>query len=163
MTNNPSPTASTTRSGRSAARCRANFIRVREGDVVEFHLSNDPTEQDAAQHRPARGDRPGRRRGEASRRPGHQSQFTFKALNPGPLRLPLRHGAGGHAHRQRDVRADPGRAEGRLRRSIHEFYVMQGEFYTHGKTAKPGCRPSTCRRRSTRSPTTWSSTARWAR
>ena len=45
--------------------------------------------------------------------PGHTSMFSFKALNPGPVRLPLRDRAGRHAHRQRHVRPDPRRAEGR--------------------------------------------------
>ena len=38
------------------------FIRVREGDLVELHLKNAREQHDAAQHRPARGHRPGRRR-----------------------------------------------------------------------------------------------------
>ena len=39
-----------------------SFIRVREGDLVELHLHERDEQHDAAQHRPARGHRPGRRR-----------------------------------------------------------------------------------------------------
>ena len=89
------------------------FIRVREGDTVEFHLQNHPDEQDAAQHRPARGDR-----ARAAARPatlhgaGPRVAVHLQGAQPGPLRLPLRDGAGRHARRQRHVRPDPGRAAG---------------------------------------------------
>ena len=62
--------------------CAGHFIRVREGDIVEFHLSNHPT-KDAAQHRSARGHGTRRRRGVDLHRAGAHSQFSFTALNPG--------------------------------------------------------------------------------
>ena len=39
-----------------------SFIRVRQGDTVEFHLKNHPEQQDASQHRSARRHRSRRRR-----------------------------------------------------------------------------------------------------
>ena len=46
-------------------------------------------------------------------RAGPQLAVLVQGAEPRPLCLSLRHGAGGHAHRQRHVRPDPGRAEGR--------------------------------------------------
>ena len=71
-----------TRSGPSAAGAGQVHPRApgRHGRVPP---EEPPRQQDAAQHRPARRHRPRRRRGVASPRPGHESQFTFKALNQG--------------------------------------------------------------------------------
>ena len=43
--------------------------------------------------------------------PGPHVDVLVQGAQPRPLRLPLRHGAGRHAHRQRHVRPDPRRAE----------------------------------------------------
>ena len=90
-----------------------SFIRVRQGDTVEFHLKNHPEQQDAAQHRPAR-----RHRARAAARPRASPRRARVAVHvqgaqPGPVRLPLRHRAGRHARGQRHVWPDPGRAAGR--------------------------------------------------
>ena len=72
-----------------------------------------PRFEDAAQHRPARRHRPRRRRGLQLHRAGPQLAVHLQGAQRRPVRLPLRHRAGGHARGQRHVRPDPGRAAGR--------------------------------------------------
>ena len=97
--------------------------------------------EDAAQHRPARGHRAGRRRGVAFTAPGHASQFTFKALNPGlyvyhcataPVGMHIANGMYGL------ILVEP--PEG-LPPVDREYYVMQGDFYTVGKYREKGLQP----------------------
>ena len=76
-----------------------SFIRVRQGDTVEFHLKNNPEQQDAAQHRPARRHRPGRRRGLELHGAGPRVAVHVQGAQRGHLRLPLRDRAGRHARR----------------------------------------------------------------
>ena len=70
--------------------------------------------------------------------PGHESQFTFKALNPGlyvyhcataPVGMHVANGMYGL------ILVEP---EKGLPPVDREYYVMQGEFYTKGKTLAPG-------------------------
>ena len=89
-----------------------SFIRVRQGDTVEFHLKNHARLEDAAQHRPARRHRPGRRRRVELHRARPRVAVHLQGAERGPVRLPLRDRAGRHARRQRHVRPDPGRAAG---------------------------------------------------
>ena len=89
-----------------------SFIRVRQGDTVEFHLKNAPDSKMPHNIDLHGVTGPGGGAASSFTAPGHASQFTFKALNAGPVRLPLRDRAGRHAHRQRHVRPDPGRAAG---------------------------------------------------
>ena len=73
--------------------------------------SQEPSrQQDASQHRPARRHRARWRRGVAAspRRATRRSSRSRRST--GPLRVPLRHGAGRHARRQRHVRPHPRRA-----------------------------------------------------
>ena len=90
-----------------------NFIRVREGDLVELHAQ----EQRAAAPIPHNIDLhavtgPGGGAEATLTMPGGESKFTFRALNPGLYVYHCADVARADAHRQRDVRPDPRRAEG---------------------------------------------------
>ena len=96
-------------------------------------------QQDAAQHRSARG-RSGPGGGAASSftAPGHESQFTFKALHQGiyvyhcatsPVGMHIANGMYGL------MLVEP---PGGLTPVDHEYYVMQGDFYTVGKYREKG-------------------------
>ena len=89
------------------------FIRVREGDLVEFHLKNHPTTRCRTTSTCTRSPVRAAARRVTFTAPGHQSQFTLHGAQPRALRLPLRDRAGRHAHRERHVRPDPRRAGGR--------------------------------------------------
>lgn len=110
-----------------------NFIRVREGDLVEFHLTNHP--HSAVPHNIDLHAVTGPGGGAAATLtiPGGESVFTFRALNPGlyvyhcavsPVPMHIGNGMYGL------ILVEP--AEG-LPKVDREFYVMQSEFY-----AKPG-------------------------
>jgi nitrite reductase (NO-forming) len=73
--------------------------------------------------------------------PGHESQFTFKALNEGiyvyhcataPVGMHVANGMYGL------ILVEP--PEG-LTKVDHEYYVMQGDFYTTGKYREKGAQP----------------------
>ena len=87
-----------------------SFIRVRQGDTVEFHLKNHPEQQDASQHRPARRHRARRRRRLELHRTGTCVAVHVQGAQPGPVRVPLRHRARRHARGQWHVRPHPRRA-----------------------------------------------------
>ena len=115
-----------------------SFIRVRQGDTVEFHLQNH---QDSKM--PHNIDLhgvtgPGGGAASSFTAPGHQSQFTFKALNAGlyvyhcataPVGMHVANGMYGL------ILVEP--PEG-LPKVDHEYYVMQGDFYTVGKYREKG-------------------------
>ena len=106
------------------------FVRVRVGDHVEVHLKNN--ENSSMMHNvdfhAVTG--PGGGAGATIGGPGRGEGLHLQGAQPRPLRLSLRSAAGGPAHRQRHVRADPRRARRRAAPVDHEFYVMQGEIYT---------------------------------
>jgi len=115
-----------------------SFIRIREGDLVEFRLSNHP--QNKMPHNidlhAVTG--PGGGATSSFTAPGHTSQFSFKALNPGlyvyhcataPVGMHVGNGMYGL------ILVEP--KEG-LPPVDHEYYVMQGEFYTPGKFGEEG-------------------------
>src|SRR5579885_1785207 len=60
-----------------------SFIRVREGDLVEFHLNNDPSSKMPHNIDLHAVIGPGGGATSSFTAPGHSSQFSFKALNPG--------------------------------------------------------------------------------
>ena len=108
------------------------FIRVREGDEIEFHLKNHAssvTPHNIDLHA-VTGPHGG---GKASfTGPAQETAFTFRALNPGlyvyhcataPVGMHIANGMYGL------ILVEP--AEG-LPEVDREFYVMQGEFYTEG-------------------------------
>ena len=118
-----------------------SFIRVRQGDTVEFHLKNHP-----ASKMPHNIDLhgvtgPGGGAASSFTAPGHESQFTFKALNEGiyvyhcataPVGMHVANGMYGL------ILVEP--PEG-LSKVDHEYYVMQGDFYTSGKYREKGLQP----------------------
>jgi len=114
------------------------FIRIREGDQVEFNLQNHPSSK--LPHNIDLHAVTGQGGGaEASfTAPGHSSKFSFKALNPGlyvyhcataPVALHIANGMYGL------ILVEP--KEG-LPKVDKEYYVMQSEFYTQGNYGDPG-------------------------
>lgn len=115
-----------------------SFIRIREGDVVEFHLNNHPSSK--LPHNIDLHAVNGSGGGAASTftAPGHSSQFTFQALNPGlfvyhcaTAPVPMHIGNGMYGL----ILVEP---KGGLPVVDKEYYVMQGEFYTTGKYGEEG-------------------------
>ncbi|WP_374075280.1 copper-containing nitrite reductase [Bdellovibrio bacteriovorus] len=117
------------------------FIRIREGDHVEFHLHNHPSSKlphNIDLH--AVTGQGGGAEGSFTA-PGHSSTFNFKALNPGlyvyhcataPVGMHIANGMYGL------ILVEP--KEG-LPKVDREFYVMQSEFYTKGKYGAAGLQP----------------------
>jgi nitrite reductase (NO-forming) len=114
------------------------FIRIREGDEVEFHLHNDPNNKMPHNIDLHAVTGPGGGAASSFTAPGHSSQFSFKALNPGlyayhcataPVGMHVANGMYGL------ILVEP--KEG-LPPVDHEYYVMQGEFYTLGKYGEEG-------------------------
>ncbi len=117
------------------------FIRIREGDQVEFHLHNHPSSKlphNIDLH--AVTGQGGGAEGSFTA-PGHSSTFSFKALNPGlyvyhcataPVGMHIANGMYGL------ILVEPKQG---LPKVDREFYVMQSEFYTKGKYGAPGLQP----------------------
>lgn len=114
------------------------FMRIREGDVVEFNLSNSPDSK--MPHNIDLHAVTGAGGGAASSftAPGHTSTFSFKALNPGlyvyhcataPVGMHIGNGMYGL------ILVEP---KGGMPKVDREYYVMQGDFYTKGKYGEPG-------------------------
>lgn len=115
-----------------------SFIRVRQGDTVEFHLRNMPDSKMPHNIDLHGVTGPGGGAASSFTAPGHQSQFTFKALNAGlyvyhcataPVGMHVANGMYGL------ILVEP--PEG-LPKVDREFYVMQGDFYTAGKYREKG-------------------------
>jgi nitrite reductase (NO-forming) len=118
-----------------------SFIRVRQGDTVEFHLKNAPDSKMPHNIDLHGVTGPGGGAASSFTAPGHQSQFTFKALNQGiyvyhcataPVGMHVANGMYGL------ILVEP--PEG-LPKVDHEYYVMQGDFYTTGKYREKGLQP----------------------
>jgi len=114
------------------------FIRVREGDEVEFHLSNHPNNKLPHNIDLHAVTGPGGGAEASMTAPGHTTQFTFKALNPGlyvyhcataPVGMHIANGMYGLIL----VESEKG-----LPAVDKEFYVMQSEFYTKAKFGAAG-------------------------
>ena len=115
-----------------------SFIRIREGDVVEFHLNNHPSSKLPHNIDLHAVTGPGGGAASSFTAPGHSSQFTFQALNPGlyvyhcaTAPVPMHIGNGMYGM----ILVEP--KEG-LPPVDKEYYVMQGEFYTTGKYGEEG-------------------------
>lgn len=118
-----------------------SFIRVREGDVVEFHLNNHPSSKVPHNIDLHAVTGPGGGAASSFTAPGHTSQFSFTALNPGlyvyhcataPVPMHIANGMYGL------ILVEPKEGYPRVDR---EFYVMQGEVYTAGRHGEPGLQP----------------------
>ncbi len=115
-----------------------SFIRIREGDLVEFHLLNHPSSKMPHNIDLHAVTGPGGGAASSFTAPGHSSQFSFKALNPGlyvyhcataPVGMHVANGMYGL------ILVEP--KEG-LPPVNKEYYIMQGEFYTAGKFGDEG-------------------------
>ena len=118
-----------------------SFIRVREGDQVEFHLKNHPSSTVPHNIDLHAVTGPGGGAEATNVVPGHQSVFTFTALNPGlyvyhcafaPAALHVANGMYGL------ILVEPKEGMPAVDR---EFYVMQGDFYTAGAHGEKGLQP----------------------
>ena len=117
------------------------FIRVRQGDFVEFHLMNHPTSK--MPHNIDLHAVTGQGGGAAASftAPGHSSTFSFRVLNPGlyvyhcavaPVGMHVANGMYGLIY----VEPEEG-----LPKVDREYYVMQGDFYTKGRNGEQGLQP----------------------
>lgn len=117
------------------------FIRVREGDEVEFNLNNHPTSRMPHNIDLHAVTGPGGGAAASLTAPGHASKFSFKAINPGlyvyhcataPVGMHVANGMYGL------ILVEPA---GGLPPVDREYYVMQSEFYTTGKYGDAGLQP----------------------
>jgi nitrite reductase (NO-forming) len=118
-----------------------SFIRVRQGDTVEFHLMNAPDSKMPHNIDLHGVTGPGGGASSSFTAPGHRSRFTFKALNAGlyvyhcataPVGMHVANGMYGL------ILVEP--PEG-LPVVDREYYVMQGDFYTTGRYREKGHQP----------------------
>ena len=114
------------------------FMRIRQGDTVEFHLKNHPDSKMPHNIDLHAVTGPGGGATSSFTAPGHESVFSFKALNAGlfvyhcataPVGMHIANGMYGL------ILVEP--PEG-LPPVDREFYVMQGDFYTVGKYREKG-------------------------
>lgn len=106
------------------------FLRVRQGDTIEFSLSNDASSMHAHNIDLHAVTGPGGGAKLTNVEPGEKKMFQWKALNPGlyEYHCAMPNVSTHNAHGQYGlILVEP--PEG-LPKVDHEFYVMQGEFYT---------------------------------
>ncbi|MFN8497894.1 MAG: copper-containing nitrite reductase [Anaerolineae bacterium] len=114
------------------------FIRVREGDTVEVHLKNRAGSKMAHSVDFHAVTGPGGGAVATQTQAGGETEFTFKALNPGlyvyhcATPMVAHHIANGMYGM---ILVEP--ANG-LPKVDHEYYVMQGEVYTQGALKQQG-------------------------
>ena len=115
-----------------------SFIRIREGDVVEFHLNNHPSSKLPHNIDLHAVTGPGGGATSTFTAPGHSSKFTFKALNAGlyvyhcaTAPVPMHIGNGMYGL----ILVEP---KDGLPPADKEYYVMQGDFYANGAYAGGG-------------------------
>lgn len=117
------------------------FMRIREGDEVEFNLSNSPDSKMPHNIDLHAVTGPGGGAASSFTAPGHTSTFSFKALNPGlyvyhcataPVGMHIGNGMYGL------ILVEP---KAGLSKVDREYYVMQGDFYTKGKYGEAGLQP----------------------
>jgi nitrite reductase (NO-forming) len=117
------------------------FIRVRQGDLVEFHLDNHPDNKMPHNIDLHAVNGPGGGAASSFTAPGHSSVFSFRVLNPGlfvyhcataPVAMHIGNGMYGL------ILVEP--REG-LPKVDREYYVMQGELYTKGAYGDRGLQP----------------------
>ncbi len=122
------------------------FIRVRQGDTVELWLENHPNNKLPHNIDLHAVTGPGGGAASTFTAPGHKSQFTFKALNPGlyiyhcataPVGMHVANGMYGLIYVQ---------PEKALPKVDHEYYVVQGDFYTDASFGEKGLQPFSMKR-----------------
>jgi nitrite reductase (NO-forming) len=118
-----------------------SFIRVKEGDLIEFHLKNHPSSKMPHNIDLHAVTGPGGGAAASFTLPGHESVFSFKAINRGlyvyhcataPVGMHIANGMYGL------ILVEPKEGMPKVDR---EYYVMQGDFYTKGKYGKQGYQP----------------------
>ena len=117
------------------------FVRVRVGDLVQLRLTNHHGSKNPHSIDLHAVTGPGGGAAVTQLGPGQEGVFEWKALNPGLYvyhcatpSVPQHIANGMYGL----ILVEP--AEG-LPRVDREYYVMQGEFYTKGKTLAPGLQP----------------------
>jgi nitrite reductase (NO-forming) len=122
------------------------FIRVRQNDTVEFWLMNHPNNKLPHNIDLHAVTGPGGGAASTFTAPGHKTRFTFKALNPGlyiyhcataPVGMHIANGMYGLIYVQ---------PEKALPKVDHEYYVVQGDFYTDGDYGTKGLQPFSMKR-----------------
>ena len=117
------------------------LLRVGEGDLVEFHLSNHPSSQNPHNIDLHAATGPGGGAHSSLVAPGQSATFAFKALNPGlyvyhcataPVGMHVANGMYGL------ILVEPRNG---LPTVDREYYVMQSEFYTRAGYGAPGLQP----------------------
>jgi len=115
-----------------------NFIRVRQGDLVDFTLKNAPESKMTHSIDLHAVIGPGGGADATSTAPGQSTHFQFRAMHAGlyvyhcatgPVPLHIANGMYGL------ILVEP---QGGLPKVDHEYYLMQGDFYTKGKYDAPG-------------------------
>jgi nitrite reductase (NO-forming) len=114
------------------------FIRVRQGDTVEFHLMNHPDSRFPHNIDLHAVTGPGGGAASSNTAPGRRTQFAFKAINPGlyvyhcataPVGEHVANGMYGL------ILVEP---PGGLAPVDREYYVVQSDFYTKGPHHEKG-------------------------
>jgi nitrite reductase (NO-forming) len=133
-------------------RAPGKFIRIRHGDEVEFHLMNRPDSKMPHNIDLHAVTGPGGGAASSFTAPGHESIFSFKALNPGlyvyhcataPVGMHIANGMYGLIFVQ---------PKNGMPKVDREYYVMQSEFYTKGPYGQAGLQPFSMEKALTETP-----------
>lgn len=115
-----------------------SFIRAKIGDEIEFHLKNHPNNQLPHNIDLHAVNGPGGGAVSSFVAPGHETVFSFKALHEGlyvyhcataPVGMHIANGMYGLIYIEPEEGIKP---------VDHEFYIMQGDFYTKGSYGELG-------------------------